>query len=52
MEELRFIIYRQYKIVEDDNDWRVVENFGSYRILKKKFKTIQQAKKRIDQMTA
>jgi len=44
------IVYRYYRIIEDDDEYRVAENFGDYRILKKKFKSIAQAKMRINEL--
>ncbi len=39
-----------YLIIGVKGDYSVMEQFGSYRMLKKKFKTIEKATKRIEDM--
>lgn len=39
-----------YLIIGTSGDYRVMEQFGNYRMLKKVFKTVEQAKKRIEVM--
>lgn len=41
----------EYLIIGEPGDYRVMEQFGSYRMLKKRFKTVKQAQTRIEQMT-
>ncbi|WP_159014998.1 hypothetical protein [Streptomyces europaeiscabiei] len=36
-------IVGNYAVIGKDGDWRVMEQFGSYRILKKKFKSLEKA---------
>lgn len=40
-----------YLIIGESGDFSVMEQFGNYRMLKKKFKTIESAKKRIELMS-
>lgn len=37
---------------EEGDPWRVMENFGGYRMLKKQFKTLSSALKRAEAMPA
>lgn len=39
-----------YLIIGETGDYRVMEQFGAYRMLKKHFKTILQAEERIEQL--
>lgn len=39
-----------YLVTRVGNDWRVMEQFGSHRMLKKKFKTRAAAEKRAESM--
>lgn len=40
----------RYSIVGNVGDYQVREDFGSYRLMKKKFKTVNSAKLRIDSL--
>lgn len=40
----------QYLVVGEPKQYRVMENFGSYRMLKKVFKTLDSARKRAVQL--
>ncbi len=41
---------KEYKIVGEHGDYQILECFGSYRLSKKRFKTIEKATERIIQM--
>lgn len=41
---------KRYKIVGEPGDYQIMEQFGNYRMMKKKFKTIEKATERIKQM--
>lgn len=43
--------FGKYLVIGISGDYQVMEQFGNYRMLKKKFKTVEQAKKRIEQMS-
>ena len=45
MNKESFIKHRvgNYLVTGNDNDWRVMEQFGNYRMLKKVFKTADKA---------
>lgn len=40
--------FGNYLVIGVAGDYNIMEQFGSYRMLKKKFKTVEQAKKRIE----
>lgn len=40
--------FGKYLVIGVSGDYQVMEQFGGYRMLKKKFKTVEQAKKRIE----
>lgn len=39
--------FGKYLVIGVVGEYQVMEQFGDYRMLKKKFKTVEQAKKRI-----
>lgn len=45
------ILYREYRIVGDLGEYQIAENFGNYRLLKKKFKTIEEAQDQAKRMS-
>lgn len=42
----------RYLVIGSGRDWRVMEQFGNFRMLKKKFITVAAAKKRAEAMDA
>lgn len=42
--------FGKYLVIGVTGDYQIMEQFGAYRMLKKKFKTVEQAKKRIEVM--
>lgn len=41
---------KTYKVVGDVGDYQILECFGDYRLSKKRYKTIEKAIERIEQM--
>lgn len=50
MQPIEKIRVGKYLIIGNHKDYRVMEQFGDYRMLKKVFKTVEQAKARIATM--
>lgn len=42
----------QYLVIGNGNEWRLMEQFGQYRMLKKVFKTSKAAVARAEQMAS
>lgn len=46
----RLTYYHDYRIIFDEGMYYIAENFGAYRVLKKKFNTLEKAIAQVDKM--